>query len=347
MSNGKNYIMPYPIIDSKEEESLRKLTDRYERLVKPNVLVKAGSKVAEVIPEPVKQVGQNIKEGITEQELYKQCMNVVAKGFHILEQQAAKLSVSEALIVKKISAKTGNNEIERLDEVCLARGYLLSGLVSSYRTQDLVLALAEGGVTGAFGFPGLPFNIVLSTFLFYRAVQSVAMFYGYDVKKDPAELLIASDVFMNALSPNSAGSDEISGIVGKVMVMAEVTAVKQGVKKTWTEMAKRGGATLLLAQMRALANNAAKKALQQAGKKGLEESVFKGVFEQIGKGLTKKAIGKAVPIAGGIIGGLFDTAMMNTVIEYADVFYNKRYLLEKEVRINMLIDSSGNGLTEV
>ena len=112
-------------------------------------------------------------------------------------------------------------------------------------------------------------------------------------------------------------------------------------------MAKRGGATLLLAQMRALANNAAKKALQQAGKKGLEESVFKGVFEQIGKGLTKKAIGKAVPIAGGIIGGLFDTAMMNTVIEYADVFYNKRYLLEKEVRINMLIDSSGNGLTEV
>lgn len=340
MENNKHYIMPYPVIDSKEEESFSKLLERYEKLTRPNVLAKAGNKVAEVIPEPVKQAGQNIKEGITEQELYKQCMNVVAKGFHVLEEQAAKTSISEASIVKKISKKTKNNEITCIDEICLCRSYILSSLVSSYKTKDVALALAEGGATGAFGFAGLPFNMVLSTFLFYRAVQSVAMFYGYDIKNDPAELLIASDVFMNALSPNTSGSDEISGIVGKVMVMAEVTAVKQGVKKTWAEMASRGGVTLLLAQMRALANKAAKKALEQVGKKGLEESLFKGVFEQIGRSLSKKVIGRAVPVAGGIIGGLFDTALMNTVIEYADVFYNKRYLLEKEVRVNMLIDSS-------
>ena len=75
--------------------------------------------------------------------------------------------------------------------------------------------------------------------------------------------------------------------------------------------------------MRALAN--------KAGQKGLEESLFKGVFEQIGKSLSKKALGKAVPVAGAVIGALFDTAQMNTVLVYADVFYNKRYLLEKEV----------------
>lgn len=33
----------------------------------------------------------------------------------------------------------------------------------------------------------------------------------------------------------------------------------------------------------------------------------------------------------------FDVAQMNRVLEYADVFYNKRFLLEKEVRINMLL----------
>ena len=38
-----------------------------------------------------------------------------------------------------------------------------------------------------------------------------------------------------------------------------------------------------------------------------------------------------------MIGALFDTAQMNTVLEYADVFYNKRYLFEKEARINTLI----------
>lgn len=71
-----------------------------------------------------------------------------------------------------------------------------------------------------------------------------------------------------------------------------------------------------------------------------EESLFKGVFEQIGKSLSKKALGKAVPVAGAVIGAMFDTAQMNTVLEYADVFYNKRYLLEKEVRINTLLGVS-------
>ena len=53
--------------------------------------------------------------------------------------------------------------------------------------------------------------------------------------------------------------------------------------------------------------------------------------------MSKKAVGKAVPVAGAVIGAFFDTSQMNTVLEYADVFYNKRYLLEKEVRINTLI----------
>ena len=164
--------------------------------------------------------------------------------------------------------------------------------------------------------------------------------YGYDIKNDPAELVIASDVFMNALSPNSQGTNEVTGIIGKIMIMTEITAVKQLSKKTWEEMAKHGGVALLICQMRALANKAAQKALEKAGQKGLEESLFKGVFEQIGKSLSKKALGKAVPVAGAVIGAMFDTAQMNTVLEYADVFYNKRYLLEKEVRINTLLGVS-------
>lgn len=89
-----------------------------------------------------------------------------------------------------------------------------------------------------------------------------------------------------------------------------------------------------------MANRAAQKALEKAGQKGLEESLFKGIFEQIGKSLSKKAIGKAIPVAGAVIGALFDTAQMNTVLEFADVFYNKRYLLEKEARINTLVGVS-------
>lgn len=336
----KQYIMPYPIIDDKEQSDYEKLAVRYEKLTSPNLLGKAGEKVIEIIPEPVKQAGRNIRDSITEQELYDQCMSFVAKGFQIIEEQAAKISVNERIIVKKINNITKDNEVTCIEEVCLSRSYILSKLVSSYRTKDLALALAEGASTGAFGFAGLAPNLVLSTFLYYRAVQSVAMYYGYDIKNDSSELIIASEVFMNSLSRKSQGADEMSGIIGKVMVMAEITTVKQTAKRTWKEMATRGGATLLLTQLRALANKAAKDALTKAGKEGLEKSVFKVVFEQIGKKLTKEAIGKAVPIAGAIIGGCFDTAMMNTVLEYADVFYNKRFILEKEYRINTLINSS-------
>ena len=343
----KQYVIPSPLLNKKEEESLTALTEKYEKLITPGKLSQAGKKVVEIIPEPVKNAGKAAKDSITEAELFAQCMKVVAEGFGILEKQAAKMSISEASIVKKINATTKTNEITSLDEVCLARGYNISKIVAKYKAQDLGLALVEGGATGAFGFAGLPFNLVLSTFLYYRAVQSVAMFYGYDVKNDSAELMIAGDVFMNALSPKSKGSNEMTSIIGKIMVMTETTAIKQTAKKTWSEMAARGGVGLLLTQMRALANKTAQKALEKAGEKGLEESLFKGVFEQIGKNLTKKAIGKSVPVVGAVIGGLFDTAMMNTVIDYADIFYNKRYLLEKEVRINTLIEGDSENFIDV
>lgn len=336
MAENKSILLPSPIIDAKEDSSLKKLTERYDKLVQPGKISKMGNKAASLIPQPVKQVGKVAKNTIAEQELFIQCMKVIADGFGILEKQAARLAVPENVIIKRINEASQGGEIDSIDAICLARGYDISKIVSGYKTQDRILALLEGGATGAFGFAGLPFNIVLSTFLYYRAVQSIALHYGYDIKNDASELVIASDVFMSALSPESKGMNEVTELIGKIMVMTEITTVKQVSKKTWEEMASRGGITLLICQMRALANKAAKNALEKAGQKGLEESLFKGVFEQIGKKLTKQAVGKSIPFVGAFIGALFDIAQMNKVLEYADVFYNKRFLIEKEVRINIL-----------
>lgn len=336
MMENKNILLPSPIIDSKEDSSLKKLTERYNKLVEPGTVSKIGNKAALLIPKPVILAGKTAKNAMAEQELFIQCMKVVAEGFGILEKQAARLTVSENAIIKRINEASKGVEIDSIDTICLARGYDISKIVSGYKTQDRILALLEGGATGAFGFAGLPFNIVLSTFLFYRAVQSIALHYGYDIKNDASELVIASDVFMSALSPENKGTNGTTELIGKIMVMTEITTVKQASKKTWEEMASRGGITLLICQMRALANKTAKNALEKAGQKGLEESLFKGVFEQIGKKLSKQAIGKSIPFTGAFVGALFDIAQMNKVLEYADVFYNKRFLIEKEVRINQL-----------
>lgn len=338
---------PNPIVNNKEEKTLISLTERYNKLLKPGILTKAGTKIGGLIPEKIKELGNTAKETITEAELFEQCMKVIVEGFNILEKQAAKMSISETAIVKKINKTLDDNEITTLKEVCLARSYDISQIVSTYKMQDIGLAFAEGGITGWFGFPGLPFNLVLSTFLYYRAVQSIAMFYGYDVKNDAAELMIASEVFMSALNPgDTTNYDEIGSIIGKVMVITELTAVKQATNKTWSEIAKHGGVGLFLTQLRALAHKSAQKALEKAGQKGLENSLFSEIFEQIGKKLTKKALGKAVPVAGAVIGALFDTAQMNKILEYADVFYNKRYILEKKERVNDLLGISKNIIVE-
>ena len=77
-----------------------------------------------------------------------------------------------------------------------------------------------------------------------------------------------------------------------------------------------------------------------AGEQGLEKSVFNSVFTQIGKRLTQNAIKGAVPIVGGVIGALFDSGVMDRMLGYAEVFYHKRFILEKEFRIRGLVEGS-------
>lgn len=174
--------------------------------------------------------------------------------------------------------------------------------------------------------------------------------YGFNVKEDPAEMVIAGDVFSNAMAPSAGSADGMATAIGKVMLVAEMEGVKQTVKKGWTAMASRGGAAMLVTQIRALANAAARKALENAGKKSLENSVFKKVLEQIGRNITQKSLGKVIPVFGGVVGALFDVSQMNRVLQYANIFYHKRFIIEKQERVAMLAGMetvSVNGEVEV
>lgn len=340
MDEKKQFYIPVPIVNKKEAASLDALTERYNELIKPSRIAQIGIEVEELIPKKIRLLGMEIAANISAQELYQQAVDLIATGFKVVEEQAAKFSISEKTILQKVNTVISEYEITELSEVCFVRSYRLAKLVNTYKSQDTFIAFVEGGATGAFGFWGLPFNIVLSTFLYFRAVQSIAMFYGYDIKNDSAELVIASEVFTNALSPaQNDVNNEVTNIITKIMLMTQATVVKQTAKKTWTDMAARGGVSLLLTQMRALANKAAQNALEKVGAKGLENSLFKEAFEQIGRKLTLKSVGKAVPVASAVFGALIDTAQMQKVLNYADIFYHKRYILEKESRIKAIVDS--------
>ncbi len=333
--NIKAYNIPLTVVDERENASLETLTAQYNKLVEPSAISKAIEKLDEKVPEAVKDFFDTTKEKITDAQLVMKCLGVLGEGFQKLEEFASKITVSEKEVLSAVNAIVPDNEITSLEEICLARSYDLSKLVNRSKYLDITAAFVEGAATGAPGFIGLPFNLVLSTFLFYRAVQSIALFYGYDIKNDPAELQIASQVFAGAVNPRGSNG-EFSNAIAKIMLISTTTAVQQTAKRGWNAMAQSGGARLLLTQIRALANAAAKKALEKAGKEGLEKSIFAGLLAQIGKNLTQKTIAKSIPYVGAIIGATMDTAQMIKILDFSNMFYLKRFILEKEERVARL-----------
>lgn len=335
-----SYELPEPVLSDTELDELDPLSERWEKATAPGVLAKAGGKAMGMLPESARNAIASATDSISGKEYYKATLEIVAKGFSAIESQAARMTVSPTYVVNKVNQGPQEQKVSEVAEICLLRSYDVARIAGDERTQHLALALTEGAATGTPGFPGIPFNIVLSMFLFFRAVQSVAMFYGYDVKAEPAEMIIAGDVLMAAFGGGEKGPNGkvATGAIGKIMAISEAETVKQVVAKGWGAAASHGGIPLLIVQMRALANKAAEKAIINAGQKTLEENVFSNVFKQIGKRLTQSAVKGAVPVIGGVIGALFDTGLMDRVLTVADLFYHKRFVIEKPARVRMLAE---------
>lgn len=325
-------VRPEPILDERELRSLETLTEHAEKFEKPGLLARAGEKVVKYVPDALKDGVADAAGSISEKELYKKLMDVLASGFSTIEEFAARVTTSEKAVLRRANAVSGELVLTELGHVSFMRSYDIERIADKDRVAHLAAALGEGAATGAPGAAGIPFNIVLSTFLYYRAVQSIAMCYGYDTRNDPAELQVASEVFSKAF-----GVEEGTEHIAKFMAYGQLAAAKDAAKKGWTAMAEREGLALLAAQIRALANKSAARALENAGKESLEKTVFSELLEQLGKKLTLKNAGRAVPVLGAIVGGLFDVATMRKVLDYADTFYNKRFIAEKETRIEVYL----------
>ncbi|MDO4538969.1 MAG: EcsC family protein, partial [Coriobacteriales bacterium] len=182
-------MIPKPILDDREYDELDELTRRYKKLTSPSPIGRAAKKAGAIVPAGVKDAVGYLGNMVSEQEIYKQALKLIGSGFKVLEEQAARVTVSEDSIIKNINAVSKAADIESIEEICRIRAYDVSKAANKNNVQHLLAALAEGGGTGVAGFAGIPFNLVLSTFIYYRAVQSIAMSYGYDIKNDPAELI--------------------------------------------------------------------------------------------------------------------------------------------------------------
>lgn len=172
------YIVPDPILDVREEHEITELTERYERMCEPSVFSKAADRVVDALPDAVKDLVKDASDKMSQQELYTKVMEVVAKGFDAVEKASASMTVDAKAVIKQINNGPGKAKIEKLDEICLLRVYDVAAVAHRDNLQHTVSAFIEGGATGAPGFAGIPFNIVLSTFVYYRAVPVVGGVIG-------------------------------------------------------------------------------------------------------------------------------------------------------------------------
>ena len=321
-----------------------KLVTQWERFAAPGrlarSLIKLQKFIALVSPEKVRQIASRAVDAAMDAELIKLALEHAAKGFGELTKRASSFTLSPDGVVQTL--RSDGHAVYSYDYICAMRSYQIERSLTRRDWKDLCAALVEGAATGAPGFIGVPFNLALSFLLYFGATQSTALYYGYDVRNDPHELQFASEVTLSSLEPNlTKGAETLGGLIGKMMLAAELSALSTGLKKTYTQMAGRGGAQLLYVQIRALANKAAEKALKNSGSKSIEASVFRNMLEQVAKRLPKEAGKKAVPLLGAVIGGFCDTYLMHRVLTGANLIYHKRYLHEKGARVDELFNGNG------
>jgi hypothetical protein len=125
-----------------------------------------------------------------------------------------------------------------------------------------------------------------------RSVGHVSLLYGYD-PEEPAEKLFVMSV-INAGTAMSASA--------KTAAMADISRLTQALVrgKAWAVLDKSVVAT-----------------------------VYKQFAKAFGARFTKQSLGKVVPAVGILLGGAFNWATLEAIVDAADIAYRRRFLLEK------------------
>jgi hypothetical protein len=198
-----DFQIPEPVLNVREEDLLHKITEDYNNFASPGPITKGMSKVragvGKIIPESVKSRTKRTGQKVAETKYIQKAAEIAAKGFVELTKHASRFTTNPDNVV--IALNENGCELDNYQQVCAIRSYHIEPLVT-HNYRDRALALAEGAATGAPGFLGIPFNLAISFFLYFRATQNIALHYGYDIQNDPRELEIASEVTMTSLAPN-------------------------------------------------------------------------------------------------------------------------------------------------
>ena len=227
-----------------------------------------------LIPEGVSQVVSKAIEG---------CLNTLLWG--------ADYTFSDKDVIATLTEK--NNSLTSLKAIYNSDDLENMDLSADYYwNQNLVAAIAQGGVYGFTGLVGLAANIPTLYTIVFRCIQQIALCYGFDTSKDDEK------VFMLGILSIASASD----VASKQAAMVFMRQIQVDIaKKTWKKLAEEGGRAAIGPLVR------------QAAK-------------SIGINLTKRKALMLVPAIGAIIGASFDGMYLQDIARAAKNCYRKRKL---------------------
>lgn len=340
--------LPDQILDSRERKRFSELKDEYEDFRSPGFLGRQSNRakrglssahesLTEWVPglDTAEKSVQNLLIEASEKEIVEEALSMAAKGGGNAFRWCAQSTLSKDAVCRRLDGD--DVRAGEFGRICTNRSYRLEPLAEKDWKSRWGAALQGLGTGAIGGARGILLNLALSTVLFLRATQRVALHFGYDAVGRDHEQIIASEITLKALQPGGSASGSTGGLLGKMMNAAEISGLKRGLQhRTYQEMAKQGGAQLLYTKLRATANKAAEKALDRAGKEGFETTLVRRLLRDLGERMPQRVGQRVVPVVGGFVAGSIDTFQMQQVIRGAVLHYHKRFIAEKEERVRQL-----------
>ncbi|MCX2749930.1 EcsC family protein [Arthrobacter sp. MI7-26] len=204
----------------------------------------------------------------------------------------ASLSDLRRLDLEQIDAVRGRGASLYYPAFAAASGAVAGLVISGGEILGVASAGAAAAPSGAAIAGAFVGDTAFVLGLASRSVGHVALLYGYD-PEEPAEKLFVMSV-VNAGTAMSASA--------KTAAMADISRLTQALV--------RGKAWAIL-------------------DKSVVAQVYKQFSKAFGARFNKQSLGKVVPAAGIAIGGAFNWATLESIVDVADMAYRRRFLIEK------------------
>ncbi len=165
-------------------------------------------------------------------------------------------------------------------------------VVHGLREKYLGLAATEGALTGVTGLPGVLAGVPAVVSLAARCVAEYAFYYGFDLNEQ-RERIYAMQLMASATAAASK----------KAVILSTLNGVAR-------EAAQ--GLTWKVLETQAVAQ------------------IIREVAQALGVNLTKRALGKVVPLLGAGVGATLDSLYLSDVCDSAENLYRERFLADQK-----------------